>query len=84
MHRQEMERRQQEVRKAISRLEDYIDEMHEEGPAYDSAKRDIMFLFTETENMARLLIGYWDKEFKELLDELPDKDEWDEWKEGKE
>lgn len=80
MHRQEMERRQQEIRKAISRLEDYIDETHEEGPAYDSAKRDIMYLYTETENMARLLIGYWDKEFKELLDELPDKDEWDEWK----
>ena len=84
MHRQEMERRQQEIRKAISRLEDYIDEMHEEGPVYDSAKRDIMYLYTETENMARLLIGYWDKEFKALLDELPDKDEWDDWKEGKE
>jgi len=81
MHRQEMERRQQEIRKAISRLEDYIDDIDGDDQAYEAAKKDIMFLYTATENQSRLLIGYWDKEFKELLDEMPDKDEWNEWKE---
>ena len=75
MHRQEMERRQQEIRKAISRLEDYIDGIDRDDQAYEMAKRDIMFLFTETENMARLLIGYWDKEFGDLLDALCEEEE---------
>ena len=75
MHRQEMERRQQEIRKAISRLEDYIDDIGGDNQAYEAAKKDIMFLFTETENMARLLIGYWDKEFGDLLDALCEEEE---------
>lgn len=81
MHRQEMEGRQQEVRKAISRLEDYIDaKADDDDLAHASAKKDIMFLLTETENMTRLLIRYWDKELRAILDDLPDEDEWEEWK----
>lgn len=66
MHRRSMEEKQAEIRKSISELEEYIDMVGcEDELAYNAAKKNIMFLYTATENQTRHLIRYRDKERRE-------------------
>lgn len=65
----EWEETQDEVRETLTRLEGYIDYIgatDEDRTAYDAAKRDLMFLYTTTENMTRHLRKGSDGATKEI------------------
>lgn len=48
------------------------------------AKKNIMFLYTATENMTRQLLKLWDESFKEMLDEMcDDKEAFERWENGR-